>query len=179
LNQALKKKLGGQVDNPAFTNLCVIRLSLAMNKAGLKIPKTTFLKWYGRNFHVVKDAAGNYYGHGVLEMYHYLTEKYGKPDLEMKKTGMEDSPAVEKALQNRHGILFFKVDIWNDASGHMTLWNGKACADNPYFREANKVALWEVKKPAPVPQPQPRPRQVASASAAASQGDAQEGASAA
>jgi hypothetical protein len=147
LNEALKKKIGGQVNNPAYTNLCAVRLSLVLNGAGLKIPAKTFLKWYGENFHVVKGADGSYYGHGVLELFHYFSEKYGKPDLELSKTGESDDPSVQAALKGKKGILFFKVNIWNDAQGHFTLWDGEKCADNGYFREAVKVALWKVAKP--------------------------------
>ncbi|MDB5047240.1 MAG: hypothetical protein JWO30_311 [Fibrobacteres bacterium] len=54
---------------------------------------------------------------------------------------------MEAALKGKKGILFFKVNIWSDAQGHFTLWNGEKCSDNAYFREAVKVSLWKVVKP--------------------------------
>lgn len=153
LGKALKKKIGGEVDNDSFVNLCVIRLSYAMNRAGLPIPAKQALKWYAKDtegnphlYAVVRGADGLYYGRSVAETYHYLAEKYGKPDIELAGPFQADahgdlSPA---GLKGKQGILIFLVKGWGDANGHATLWNGNAVSDNEYFGLAHKVAFWEV-----------------------------------
>jgi hypothetical protein len=158
LGKALKKKIGGGVDNDSFVNLCVIRLSYAMNRAGLLIPGKQVLKWYAHDavgnphlYAVVRGGDGLYYGRSVAETYHYLTEKYGKPDLEFAGPFQADANGgiSPPGLKGKQGILIFFVKGWGDANGHATLWNGRAVADNEYFRLAHKVALWEV-TPKPV-----------------------------
>ena len=165
LNAKLRHEIGKAVDNDSFLNLCAVRLSFVMNLNGLKIPETTILKWYrldskGNPFKFdVKQGADNYYyGHGVLEMYHYILEKYGKPELEINgpfavwKNGiMSDdrndliSVTIANQLIGKKGIIIYLVKFWQDAQGHATLWNGEKSVDNNYFEYADKVMLWEVK----------------------------------
>jgi hypothetical protein len=153
LGKDLKKKIGGEVDNDSFVNLCVIRLSYAMNRAGLLIPGKQVLKWYAKDadgnphvYAVVRGRDGLYYGRSVAETYHYLAEKYGKPDIELAGPFPADANGdiSPSDLKGKKGVLIFLVKGWGDANGHATLWNGNAVADNEYFRLAHKVALWEV-----------------------------------
>lgn len=154
LGETLKKTVGGGVDNPAFINLCVIRLTYAMNRAGLKIPQITPLKWYGgKAYKVAKGGDGYWYGLGVTETLHFLQEKYGKADLELAGPfdGPSGSTVVPPDLKGKRGILIFLVSGWSDASGHATLWNGSLCSDNDYFETANKIHFWEIVNVAPKP----------------------------
>ena len=93
-----------------------------------------------------------------MEMLHYVTEKFGKPDMEIPgpfavwKNGiMSQDPGdlisvtVPPSLKSKKGIIIFLVKIWKDAQGHVSLWNGEKCVDNSYFQFADKVMLWEVK----------------------------------
>lgn len=153
----LQNDLGKDFKEAPFTNLCAVRVSLALNAGGMKIPKNVVLSFYKKdekgNDHrfLVKEAAnGEFYGIGSVEFSNYITQKFGKPDLEFSKVGNQDDTVIEKALEGKKGILFFAVErpkIWIDADGHITLWNGQVAADNAYFKETHKVKFWEVVKP--------------------------------
>jgi hypothetical protein len=158
LNITLRQTIGKHVNNSAYKNLCAIRLSYSLNRSGLKIPKQTPLKWYKADFSVVEGGDGFYYGHGVVEMFHYISEKYGKPDIEIpgpfgiwkngiisQDPGALISVTVPPGFKSKKGIIIFLVSIWKDAQGHASLWDGEKCSDNSYFEFADRVMLWEVK----------------------------------
>ncbi|HYE70343.1 MAG TPA: T6SS effector amidase Tae4 family protein [Aquabacterium sp.] len=42
------------------------------------------------------------------------------------------------------GIIVFKVQ-WRDASGHVTLWDGRTCSDHCHFPVASEASIWVLK----------------------------------
>lgn len=64
---------------------------------------------------------------------------------------------LEKSKQkilHKTGLVIFDVRGWDDASGHVTLWNGEKCVDDTNYFDANlsaayayteKYEFWELK----------------------------------
>jgi len=67
----------------------------------------------------------------------FLEHSFGRPDKVVKSPKSED-------FSGTRGIIVFDVN-WSDASGHVTLWDGKACSDHCYFPMANEASLWSLK----------------------------------
>ncbi len=150
LNEKLRIEIGGKVNNPDFKNLCAIRLSYSLNRSGNKIPGDKILNWYKKPYKVALGGDGYFYGRGVVETMHYLQETYGKPDLEFDgpfASALSENDVIPAKLKSKKGIILFLVKEWVDAQGHVTLWDGAKCSDNPYFHKAQKVMLWEVVQP--------------------------------
>lgn len=124
------KIIGGKVEvninNHVFNNACALRMSYALNRAGIMIPRNES-RW--------KTSSGadkNWYIYRVNDMVKFINDRFGKAD-------------ITKNFSNDKGILFFNVSGWNDATGHITLWNGAACADKCYFPQSSGVQLWILK----------------------------------
>jgi len=138
------EKLGGMVkwniDNGVFKNGCAIRMSYVLNKSGVTIPQIKGKTSSGEN----KEA---WYIYNIGNLRLFLIEKFGRP-----KT-FTPTEARSK-LENKKGIVAFGVSGWTDgASGHITLWGGKACVDACYFPDdhinprlsTHSVEFWELK----------------------------------
>ena len=134
--QDVKTKIGGRVDYGWIKNTCTIRVSRSLNYAGQPVPPPK--NKYGLN--VVSGADGKWYAYRVKEFVKYLHERYGPPSL--SKTKGTSALDLKAAVTGRIGIIVFDVSVWNDATGHVTLWND-GCADKCYFDEADAVHLWE------------------------------------
>jgi len=121
--------IGGKVRMNNFANSCTIRISRSLNYSGSPVgfipPNLT-----------VSGKDGKWYIYRVTELIKYLTNKYGEPDLVVK-----GEPYASK-FKGRKGIIVFDVDVWDDASGHATLWDGMSCSDKCYFPLSKKVMLW-------------------------------------
>lgn len=58
---------------------------------------------------------------------------------------------VSSRFAGKTGVLIFDVSGWGDASGHVTLWNGRDCGDTCYFVHDQpgvrtiEVMFWELK----------------------------------
>lgn len=85
----------------------------------------------------VSGGMGKWYIYRVKDLLKYFNYKFGAPDKVVKNP----KPADFKGYQ---GILVFNVS-WRDATGHVTLWDGKACSDNCYFPVASEASLWALK----------------------------------
>ncbi|MEX1363517.1 MAG: T6SS effector amidase Tae4 family protein [Nannocystaceae bacterium] len=68
---------------------------------------------------------------------------YGRPDHEQEYPA-PGGGEVPSSFKGRQGVIIFEVDGWNDATGHVDLWNGSRCRHNGYFHKASRVMLWEV-----------------------------------
>lgn len=110
-----------------FTNACAIRMSYVINYSGIRITRGVWK--------TVSGADKKWYIYRVKDLLIYLHEKFGKPDLTVRNPDVSDFYGMK-------GILVFTVSIWNDASGHVTLWNGSSCSDNCYFNESSEAAIW-------------------------------------
>lgn len=121
--------IGGKVQANNFANSCAIRISRSLNYSGFPIayipPNLT-----------VSGNDKKWYIYRVKELIRYLKMQFGEPDFVV-----ENKP-YEKELKSKKGIIIFDVDVWDDASGHATLWDGKICSDRCYFQKSKKVMLW-------------------------------------
>lgn len=118
--KAAADKIGGHVkhniDTGTFTNACPMRMSYALNYNGFVI-----------SFAKDKTSSGadhKWYYYRVADLKQLLFDLFGEPDLR----GTE-----RKTFIGKKGIMYFDVEGWNDATGHITLWDGNDCADHCYF----------------------------------------------
>lgn len=128
-----KRVIGGQVDAPDIVNTCVVRLSRALNYSNHRVSRRSGL--------AVRRGGDNlWYALRVREMRNYLNHKYGKPSIVSK---LRHSATIPDNFIDRQGIICFDVDIWNDATGHVTLWDGQNCVDGSnHWSHSRKVELW-------------------------------------
>lgn len=127
----VKTLIGGNVNADYITNCCAIRISRALNGAGAPIPKSY------PGLVTVSGADGKRYALRVKELLVYLRATYGAPTLSVRGGAVDDS------FRGKQGIIVFDVRIWNDASGHVDLWDGSTCAYSGYWAEASEVFLWQ------------------------------------
>lgn len=117
------KRIGGKVqentelpiDKGRFQNACPIRMSYVLNHTGFPIPKS------GR-YSSVSGADRRWYLYKVPDMMTYLEQTFGKPDKTVKSPKPSDFTGMK-------GIIVVKGHGWNNAVGHVTLWNGTTCSD--------------------------------------------------
>lgn len=104
-----------------WKNTCAVRMSYILNKSGLIIPPIPRKTMKGSDhlnyFYKVKDVIA------------FLKIRWGKPEVVVYP------PSGGGALAGKKGIILFEVHGWTDATGHATLFNGKACYDHCYFNE--------------------------------------------
>jgi len=148
--------IGGEVAKHYFSdentgaeaNSCALRLSRALNRSGSDInpnllPNAKY--WTG--------ADGKFYMMRVADMQKYLTLVYGEPDI-VKTSGKTDITPSD--FGGNKGIIDFNVSGWQDATGHLTLFNGNTCEHDCYFQQdlnaegedkikTTKVKLWILK----------------------------------
>lgn len=118
-------------DPDNYENTCAARMSYALNRSGLKLPRA--LK--GGD---IKGDDGYYYWLRVADLREKLKGQFGAADnmlvhrmLEKKPTEEQLKARVDKAkgfikdISSKKGIVVFEVTGWNNASGHFTLWNGQ------------------------------------------------------
>ncbi len=133
---AVGKKIGGKVEEnielgltdpkAGFTNACAIRMSYCLNHAGVRITRGMWK--------TVSGADGRQYIYRVADLIRFLKHAFGAPDKTVKSPTMAD-------FADMQGILVFGVE-WMDATGHATLWNGRACSDHCHFPIAKEASIW-------------------------------------
>lgn len=118
------------IDAQTFKNGCALRMSHSLLNAS-KASITHGTRW--------KTSAGadsKRYIVKVKDMIEFLTDGFGPPDLRSGR------PAASKIFNGKQGIIAFAVGQWDDATGHVTLWDGKTCADHCYFPISKEAMLW-------------------------------------
>lgn len=123
------KLIGGKVIANNFANSCAVRVSRSLNYSGFPI------SYIPPNLTVSGDDK-NWYIYRVAELIKYLKKHFGEPDIVVV------NKPYEKEFRGKKGIIIFDVDVWDDASGHATLWDGITCSDKCYFPLSKKVMLW-------------------------------------
>ncbi|MCP4970666.1 MAG: hypothetical protein GY932_08760 [Arcobacter sp.] len=118
-----------------YQNTCAIRMSYGLNIGGFKIKK------YAREF--LNARTGDSVIASVNGMIKYLKTEFGKSDLEFNGN-IEN---FKSKIDGKKGIVIFKIPIWNDATGHVTLWDGKKCIDNSehFYDSPTDLLFWELK----------------------------------
>ena len=130
---AVKKMIGGSVDQAHYKNTCIIRVSRALNLTGHFLPRDDI-----NGFRTKLGIDKKWYGLRVTEFWEWMNKTYGQPYVRQADT---IDPTGFSGLR---GINGFRVGF-KDATGHFTLWNGsKLLYDRgfPYFEEATEAALW-------------------------------------
>lgn len=127
------KTIGGKVrqniDSGIFENACAIRLSYILNYSGYRIPASSL-------WPTVSGEDSYRYIFRVRDLLAFLAKQFGAPE--------QFSPSSSRELSRLKGILMFDVEGWNNATGHVTLWNGTTCLDRCYFPVAKAVRLWSL-----------------------------------
>ena len=123
-------KVQTNIDSGIFTNACAIRMSYVLNQTGFPVSS--------RDGAVSSGAGGEKYLYRVRDLLPHLQKQFGKPDQVVQ------NPTLT-SFTGKQGILVFDVDIWSDASGHATLWNGSTCSDHCYFPQSTRASFWELK----------------------------------
>jgi len=126
-----------------FPNACAIRMSYILQNNGVQVPSHGFGATSGGG-----DKLR--YLFRVKDIENFIPHIWGKPNLTLSnlQNGNE--------IKGKTGVLIFTISGWGDASGHVTLWNGKRCYDSCYFQEdlmahgqsnvkTSKVQFWEIK----------------------------------
>ncbi|WON76236.1 type VI secretion system amidase effector protein Tae4 [Serratia sp. UGAL515B_01] len=125
-------KVKANIDSGIFQNACAIRMSYALNNAGINIPRNES-KWKTSS-----GADNKWYIYRVEDMIKFLNDQFYQADV-ISKLSVNKSD-----FSNKKGILAFNVN-WSDATGHVTLWNGVLCSDSCYFEKAGGAQLWLLK----------------------------------
>jgi hypothetical protein len=132
--KAVGEFLGGKVktnvDNAVFTNACAIRMSHVLNTIGFAVPylpKQT-----------VSGKSGRWFFFRLRDLLAFVRRRIGPPSFSL-------APASPSQVADLRALLIFEVAVWDDASGHATLWDGKSCSDHCYFPQAFRLNVWRFK----------------------------------
>lgn len=145
--QTLSREIGGEVleiyrlsNNP---NSCALRVSIALTKAGITIPSTsyTFLGADGKNYFVTASR--------LIE---WMVKTFPKP-IELRLTQkMKDTDSANDMIGQKEGIYAMLPDYPGNfgASGHIDIFYKQSdlfdCDGGCYFSQANKAYFWELPK---------------------------------
>lgn len=112
------KKIGGKVEynieSGDFQNACPIRMSYVLNYTGVPVPRIGYA--------VVSGGDGKWYMYRVNDMMAFLERTFGAPDKKAKTPKTTDFSGLR-------GLIVVKGNGWDNARGHVTLWNGAFCSD--------------------------------------------------
>lgn len=109
-------KAAANIDSPGFGangNTCASRLSVAFNKSGAPITHASATLAHAAT---ITAGDGSLIIFRVSEFRAYLLRTLGKPSI-------DDASPFDDSFKGKRGIIAFTVN-WNDASGHIALWNG-------------------------------------------------------
>lgn len=88
-------------------------MSYVLNRVGVPIPAS--------GYHVVSGDDHRWYMYRVPEMMLFLERAFGSPD----KVASSPRPTDFRGMK---GLLVVRGAGWNNAVGHVTLWNGQLCS---------------------------------------------------
>jgi hypothetical protein len=138
-------EIGGQVLSEFLgspdLNFCCIRLSMALQKAGVTIPDVPGKTW--------KGADGKNFIRGIDFLLRFLKETFGEPEVQLQSSDVQDNTMfmASKIGMNNKGIYVMipKNQKTFKATGHATLWGGFNCiGGHNYFGAAGKVFVWKL-----------------------------------
>ena len=136
--KTVQKLIGGEVQDPDITNTCTIRLSHALNGAGVAIP---------RNFRAVTNRRGAnkaYYIIRVADFRGFMESRFGPPNVDLRKQA--GGTFDRKQIEGYQGVIAFEIGF-RDATGHFDLWfqdrfSHESSAGKDYFALASRISLW-------------------------------------
>lgn len=132
-----------------YRNACAIRISMALNGAEHRIPSGTQPE--GKMYRL--SGTGGKYAYFLKkdDVAKFIKSRWKAPEIVVTGSG-EDK---KKAILGKRGLIIFDVQGWDNARGHVTLWNGEKCIDTCYFDAASipgsinaktiKYEFWELK----------------------------------
>jgi hypothetical protein len=137
-DQRIKRRIGGKVDAAWVDHTCAVRLSRALNYAGVPVPRGF------AGMKVISGADGKYYAYQVRGMRPWLESVFGPPQIRARR------PADRRRFLGKKGVIAFVIPF-SDASGHVDLWDGSTYTyehgeqrdPRDYFTLATEVVLWE------------------------------------
>ena len=137
-SRLVKKMIGGKVDAEWYVNTCAIRMSRAFNYSGYTIPKLKSRQPDGKErWESISGADGKWYLLRVDTFLSEILEKhFGPPDIRGK---------VKGDFMGKKGLILFKVRRWEDATGHLDLWDGAKASHKAYFDKSDYVLFWRAK----------------------------------
>ncbi|HDY98286.1 MAG TPA: hypothetical protein ENH72_07320 [Pseudomonas sabulinigri] len=99
---------------------------------GYVVPKGTIIQ--GTNIYRAKKADGLPYILRVNDVIAFVRHNWGEPDQTF-------APSEHSQLNGLKGLIVIDVQGWNDASGHVTLWNGTATGDGSDYQNPRSHAF--------------------------------------
>jgi hypothetical protein len=112
------KLIGGKVQQNIaarfFQNACPVRMSYVLNYCGIAVPPS--------GYHAVSGADGKWYIYRVKDMVAFLGRSFGTAD----RVAAKPTPRHFAGLK---GIIAVSGHGWDNAGGHLPLWNGNVCSD--------------------------------------------------
>lgn len=129
------KLIGGLVyenykNNPsAYSNACALRISYALNLSGDAIP---FIAGQTGSGDTNNDGIKEWYFYRVSDMVNYLNNTYG----DYQEVSIDE-------IKGHKGIIGLSDCGWNDATGHLDIWDGNNCIDKMY-PNCQTVYFWEI-----------------------------------
>jgi hypothetical protein len=117
------KIIGGKVQQNiempkrGFKNACPIRMSDVLNKTGFPIRKSS-------GYEMVSGRDGMWCIYRVPDRMDYPRDTFGAPDKHVNK-----KPETTD-FEGLKGIVVVKGSGWENARGHVTLWDGAKCSDS-------------------------------------------------
>jgi hypothetical protein len=120
--------------NQNYQNTCATRMSYAFNKGKYKIKLP-------RKF--MDEKTGEPYITSVLDMIEFLKKQFGSSDIRFDGN---INNFISK-IRGKKGIIVLMIPIWDDATGHVTLWDGRECIDgsNHFGDSPTNILFWELK----------------------------------
>lgn len=142
----IAEKLKGQIKaeflGNSKLNFCCIRISMALNEAGIEIPEVKDNTW--------KDKDGKNYIRGVTFLLQFLNETFGEPEMHYTSSQASGSnlnmPTILGGIKNKGIYVMLPKDgVAFGAAGHATLWGGYNCiGGNNFFGAASQVFIWRL-----------------------------------
>jgi hypothetical protein len=116
----------------SYQNTCATRISYAFNHGGYKIKSGEFNDIYSH----AKIFAS------VIGIVKFLKSQFGSSDIKFDG----DANHFKSKITGKKGIIVFKIK-WLDATGHVTLWDGKECVDDSddFGKNPTDMLFWELK----------------------------------
>lgn len=129
----LYNSLGGEwpslISNPNYQNTCAVRLSIALRKSGVALPKAS---------HEAMDNSGNPIVLKVATMQSVVKELLGDSTWGMsRQPGSHFDPSV---IPDQKGIIVYHAH-WKDATGHFDIWTGSDFYGPGNFQSLQENAL--------------------------------------
>lgn len=128
------------VDDAAYTNTCTIRLSVALNRSGFKIPES-----FGQQDGGLKDKNGDFIAIRVPTGEQLVNNFFG--DFFWGMSRIPGSPIDLTQVPSETGILVYRVLPGADATGHIDLWNKNDCRIDchaSFAISSFEIALWKI-----------------------------------